>query len=232
MRLRIHSHRTVPEREQEELVQICTDARSTDTMGVSRISSPLGGRGNVRRVHLNGFGPLVMKGYSRGGLFRHLISDRYFSWGASRSEREYDLLMYVRQCGVPVPEPLVSLTERRVVYRCWLVSEEIQDHQTLATLSTVDIGRAARLITQVLEYLYILIEHRIHHLDLHPGNVVIDPRDGIYFIDFDKASRFEGSREKLRMLYERRWRRAVIKHRLPETLSELMCLGLQRKNWK
>ena len=59
---------------------------------------------------------------------------------------------------------------------------------------------------------------------------MLDDEGKVYVLDFDKAVRFSGNKNALRDKYVCRWRRAVIKHKLPETLSELMCIGL-RKNF-
>jgi hypothetical protein len=50
----------------------------------------------------------------------------------------------------------------------------------------------------------------------------------VHVVDFDNARPFDGSERDLRDQYLRRWRRAVIKHNLPETLSELMAMELRQ----
>ena len=69
-------------------------------------------------------------------------------------------------------------------------------------------------------------QNQILHVDLHLGNVLVDSNSRVYLIDFDKARYSIQNKDKLRDKYLRRWRRAVIKHRLPEKLSDLMhsCL--------
>jgi 3-deoxy-D-manno-octulosonic acid kinase len=78
-----------------------------------------------------------------------------------------------------------------------------------------------------MKQLYLLIEEGIYHVDLHPGNVLVDNNHNVYVIDFDKARCWTGPKNELRDLYLHRWRRAVIKHNLPETLSEIACLHLR-----
>jgi predicted unusual protein kinase regulating ubiquinone biosynthesis (AarF/ABC1/UbiB family) len=65
-----------------------------------------------------------------------------------------------------------------------------------------------------------LAENRILHVDLHPGNILVDTRPQVYIIDFDKAVTTAYHSSKLRQRYIRRWRRAVIKHELPLFLHE------------
>jgi 3-deoxy-D-manno-octulosonic acid kinase len=72
-----------------------------------------------------------------------------------------------------------------------------------------------------------LIDNDIYHVDLHPGNVVVDREDRVFLVDFDKGYVFRGKKEKLRKKYLARWERAVRKHRLPIMLSEIMFSGLR-----
>ena len=87
-------------------------------------------------------------------------------------------------------------------------------------------GELQELAEQVLT----LVSHKIFHVDLHPGNVLVDNSGRVFIVDFDKAREFEGSSEQLRELYLRRWRRAVIKHKLSPVLTELMSLTLRSYN--
>jgi 3-deoxy-D-manno-octulosonic acid kinase len=65
-------------------------------------------------------------------------------------------------------------------------------------------------------------------VDLHPGNVLVDSNSRVYLIDFDKARYSYLNKDKLRVKYISRWRRAVIKHRLPESLWEMMSSELRK----
>ena len=58
--------------------------------------------------------------------------------------------------------------------------------------------------------------------------MLVDHEDQVYLVDFDKAKRFSGPLNELRDHYLCRWRRAVIKHELPETLSEMMSADLRQ----
>jgi len=46
----------------------------------------------------------------------------------------------------------------------------------------------------------------------------VDPRGKVFLIDFDKARTRPQNRGQLREKYINRWRRAVVKHHLPEEL--------------
>jgi len=72
-------------------------------------------------------------------------------------------------------------------------------------------------MTAVSSQVSALIEHGILHVDLHPGNVLVNPEGRLFLIDFDKARLYKNSRG-LKDKYLRRWRRAVDKHDLPPFL--------------
>lgn len=188
-----------------------------------KTSKPLGGRTTVYPIHLAGFGSVMVKPYSRGGVIRWLVSNRYLRRGESRAERERCLLRQVRALGVHAPEPVASITEDALWYRCWLLSREIEGHVTLAELSLRDQDAALIALEKLVPQLDILIGNDILHLDLHPGNVLVKSDNSVWIVDFDKATLNRGAEAKLRDLYARRWRRAVIKHGLPDVLSEFIC---------
>jgi len=188
----------------------------------------LEGRTAVTRADLDGVGRVVVKHYMRGGFLRHLISSRYVRSGPTRSRVEYEMLERVRSLGVQAPEPIAHAERGGWLYRAWLVTREIADQRSLAEISRVDEERARTAMGEVIRFLDLLISNGIFHVDLHPGNVVVDRAGGVYLLDFDKARAFPGARNELRDRYLHRWRRAVIKHELPDILAECACLGLRR----
>lgn len=188
---------------------------------------PLGGRIPLIRAEIEGLGKVVIKSYGRGGLLKHLNSRRYLRWGKVRSQKEFELLTKVALLGILAPKPIAFCYQGTLFYRAWLVMKEIEQQQSLAELSLVDEDKARELTSRLARQIGELIRHRIFHIDLHPGNVLVNQDDDLYLIDFDKAHFFKGPVSRLRDLYLRRWRRAVIKHQLPETLTEMMCLRLK-----
>ena len=193
-----------------------------------RAQTVLGGRAAVSNVDVSGLGPVVIKQYRRGGALGPFLRGRYLRFGKTRPQREYEVLTVVRGWGVNAPEPVAFLVRGWVFYRGWLVTREISDQASLADISLRDENRAGRAVKRLTEQIATLIEHRIFHVDLHPGNVLVDRQDQVYLLDFDKACRWRGTLSALRDRYICRWRRAVIKHRLPESLSEWLCAGLRR----
>ena len=192
-----------------------------------KTDSVLGGRSSVSYHWIEDLGPVVVKHYKRGGLIGRLIKRRYLKWGKTRGQLEFDLLQKVRSLGINVPEPLLYAHRGHWFYRAWLVTREIKEPLVLARLSLIDEKRARRAMTSVTEQISRLIDHGIWHVDLHPGNVVIDQKDRVFLVDFDKGQVCQGNKNKLQDRYNRRWRRAVDKHGLPEMLSEMMQAGRQ-----
>jgi tRNA A-37 threonylcarbamoyl transferase component Bud32 len=180
--------------------------------------STLGGRTSVITGQITGIGKLVIKHYRRGGFISHFNKKTYLGFGKPRCQIEFEMLNHVRDIGVSAPEPIAFAHRGRLLYQCWLATRMIPSHQTLVQLSRVDLARSLVVIDSVADQIERLVENGIRHIDLHPGNVIIDPENKIYFIDFDKARLTRMSLASLRKHYLERWKRAVVKHRLAPDL--------------
>ncbi len=189
----------------------------------------LGGRSSVVIDEINGLGTVVVKYYRRGGLVRYFVKQKYLKCGKTRGQREYELLQKVRSFGISAPEPIVFAYRGLLFYKGWLVTREIKGHQTLAELSFSNENRTRKILKEVTRQISILIKNNILHVDLHPGNVIVDNQDRVYIIDFDKGCLFNGKNTSLRNRYLRRWDRAVKKHQLPKMLSKLLHSGFRKE---
>jgi 3-deoxy-D-manno-octulosonic acid kinase len=188
----------------------------------------LGGRSSVAIQPVAGIGSVVVKYYTRGGFIRHFVKRRYLRWGKIRSQVEFELLQKVRQLGINVPRPIAYAYQGALFYKAWLVTEEIKQHQTLAQLSLTDPDQAYLLTGKAASQISILIHNEILHVDLHPGNVLVDHNKNIFLIDFDKTRFRRLKKDALRKIYIERWKRAVIKHRLPDRLYKAMNTALMK----
>jgi 3-deoxy-D-manno-octulosonic acid kinase len=193
-----------------------------DPIGVS----VLGGRTSVTPAKLDGIGSVVIKHYRRGGLMRYFIKRRYLKFGKTRAQRDFELLVIVANLGINVPEPIAYAHRSRLFYQAWLVTREIHQPQSLARLSLQDEKKTSKAMESVIEQISSLIQNDILHVDLHPGNVVVDAAGKVYLLDFDKGSVYHGNRQTLKNRYLTRWQRAVNKHGLPEMLTEVLQAGL------
>jgi 3-deoxy-D-manno-octulosonic acid kinase len=191
----------------------------------------LAGRGYTGIQNLEGLGPVFVKQYAHGGLLRHLTGGSFLCVGPSRSLQEFLMLERVREIGINAPQPMLFVNKGSFFYRTWLFMEEIVNSRNLAQVSRSRKAEDADVLhdamTKLGEQVLSLIKHKIFHVDLHPGNVLVQGDGRVFIVDFDKAREFKGSSEQLRELYLRRWRRAVIKHKLSPVLTEVMSLTLR-----
>ena len=189
-------------------------------------TSVLGGRTALTFEQIDEFGPVAIKSYSRGGWIRYLIKQRYLKLGKTRAQIEFELLQVVRNLGINAPEPVAYAHRGCIFYQAWLVSRAIKHPLSLALLSLKDEKKTRQAMESVIGQILLLIQNGILHVDLHPGNIVVDEAGQIFLVDFDKGQIHHGDRGKLRDRYLTRWQRAVTKHRLPEILTEMLQAGL------
>jgi len=189
--------------------------------------SVLGGRKSVSYADLGGVGRVAIKSYTRGGIFGFLVRKTYLNLGSARPRAEFEIMCSARDLGVNIPEPVGFVLRGLLFYRGWLISKEVEQKHTLAELSLQNEDAAREVMQELVRQINILIENGIYHIDLHPGNVLVDASNKVFILDFDKAYYAKSARWALRDRYIFRWRRAQIKHRLPEILTEMMCLGLR-----
>jgi 3-deoxy-D-manno-octulosonic acid kinase len=185
-------------------------------------AAPLGGRNAVSVVDLDGVGRVVIKTYRRGGFIRHFNRQTYLKLSETRGQSEYNLLKKMKQIGINAPDPIAFVYKGRLLYHAWLITREIAAARTLADLSRAEPERAQSAMADVQAQVDLLIRHHIHHVDLHPGNVLVDRSNQVYLIDFDKARTGATDPIRLRQKYVRRWQRAVSKHHLPVLLNRLL----------
>lgn len=181
----------------------------------------LGGRGAIKKIYIEGIGPVVIKYNTRGGLVRFFVERTYVRLGKTVNRLEFEQLITASEIGVNVPEPVAFVTKGILFYRGWLVLKEIKNSKTLVEVSRENEARAARLLPEISRQVTILINSGLHHVDLHPGNILVNDDDQVFIIDFHKARKYTGSKHKLLKKYSARWKRAVKKHGLPETLNSV-----------
>ena len=81
----------------------------------------LGGRGSVKRINLEGIGPVIIKYNTRGGLIRLFVERTYVRTGRTCNRIEFEQLINASNFGVNVPEPVAFATKGLLFYRGWLV---------------------------------------------------------------------------------------------------------------
>lgn len=179
----------------------------------------LGGRGALRFIDGIAGKQVAIKPYLRGGLVGKVNRRYYVGWGKSRAAREYELLAGLVGTGVTTPAPLGVIETGRFLRCCWLLMEAIPHDHTLASAPLTEPAQNA-LFARLAPQMKVLLDLGIHHVDLHPGNIIVTKEGHPVLIDFDKAREGVGDKKALSDLYVKRWTRAVKKHHLPESLSE------------
>jgi 3-deoxy-D-manno-octulosonic acid kinase len=190
--------------------------------------SILGGRCAVIRTCLPDIGTVIIKHYTRGGILRHFMRQRYFRLGRLRCQREFSILCRVRSLGINAPEPIAYIFQGRLWYQAWLITREVPSSVTLADLQSDKDQDIKRIMDCLVAQVSLLVQNSILHHDFHPGNVLVGPKNSIYLIDFDKATVSLSGQKRLVAKYARRWQQAVIKHDLSKCLNSCFKTSLEK----
>ena len=132
----------------------------------------------------------VLRHYRRGGKMAARLDDRYLWMGLERTRafREWRLLAKLRECRLPVPYPIAArVVKRGIFYRADLVTREIQDAHTLATLllcKPLSLEQWQKIGRSIRDF------HLagVYHADLNAHNILIDSLGKVFLIDFDKGA--------------------------------------------
>jgi 3-deoxy-D-manno-octulosonic acid kinase len=131
----------------------------------------------------------VLRHYRRGGLTAQFFKDRYL-WRGENSVRafaEWRLLAHLSQRGLPVPTPIAAWYRRTSwSYRCDLITRRILDARPLsALLSASPLPESLwRAIGAVIARLH---SAGVDHVDLTAHNILLDPKDNVSVVDFDRG---------------------------------------------
>lgn len=193
-------------------------------------AAPLEGRSQMVKTRLNGIGRVIIKPYLRGGMMQYLVKDKYIKIRHSRAKQEFVMLEKAARAGVQVPRPVCYLQRGNRFYSCWLATMEVPNHGSVAAVSRQAPHLIPMMMPDICRQTTRLIEAGIHHVDLHPGNLLaVGNKKKIYIVDFDKARRCTTSPEGLDRRYVKRWNRAVKKHALPQSLLRTTFLETAKK---
>jgi 3-deoxy-D-manno-octulosonic acid kinase len=187
----------------------------------------LAGRARIRLGEIEGVGRVAVKTYGRGGLIKRINRYHYLRSGKPRCQKEFEMLARVRNSGISAPEPIAFVYCGRITYRGWLVTREVESPRSLMEVCKENERLCRDSIALVAKQICGLVENRIKHVDLHPGNVLLDGSNHVFIIDFDRARAVGGSRQALQHHYIARWSRAIDKHKMPPLLCEELqsCLS-------
>lgn len=147
-----------------------------------------GGRGGVVFAETP-VGPCALRHYHRGGLAARVSSDRYLWTGAARSRsfREFRLLAWMTERGLPVPAPVAArCIVDGLTYRADLLTRRIPQVRTLAQRMAADDLDAA-LAERVGQTLARFHGAQVWHADLNAHNILVDAAGAVWLIDFDRG---------------------------------------------
>jgi 3-deoxy-D-manno-octulosonic acid kinase len=131
----------------------------------------------------------VARPYRRGGLIALFSRDRYAWTGEDRvrSFREWRTLAALHALALPVPRPVAARYRRAgLTYCADLITERIENTEPLSARLEIEpvsltlwiaVGRCLRRLHDAGGY----------HADLNAHNILVDSRDGVYVIDFDRG---------------------------------------------
>ncbi|ABM17875.1 Mn2+-dependent serine/threonine protein kinase [Marinobacter nauticus VT8] len=128
----------------------------------------------------------VLRHYRRGGLAGKLIHDRYLYAGEAhvRSFAEFRLLIQLRVLGLPVPEPVaVMYQRRRLFYSSAIIIERLHGVRPLGDVALALDKHRWREIGQVIRQFH---DAGVYHADLNCFNILVG-ETSIHLIDFDKG---------------------------------------------
>ncbi|VAW65141.1 hypothetical protein MNBD_GAMMA11-2134 [hydrothermal vent metagenome] len=153
----------------------------------------VGGRGQAWFLEIAGLSA-VLRSYQRGGLVAKLNRQSYLGIQPenSRAFKEWRLLQWMFDRGLPVPQPVAASLSRwpfafSPFYRAHILLLRLENTQTLDQL----LGQQApddRLWSLVGKCIRQFHNAGVCHADLNVNNILIDDQLRVYLIDFDKSA--------------------------------------------
>jgi len=131
----------------------------------------------------------VLRHYYRGGLIGKIINDKYLFTGQknTRAAQEYQLLNILQSLALPAPKPIAfRVTKKGLFYQADLLSSRIEHAQDLvAALSKGELTEEVwREIGKVIRRFH---NAGIYHHDLNSHNILLDDKNQVWLIDFDRG---------------------------------------------
>ncbi|GAA4894555.1 3-deoxy-D-manno-octulosonic acid kinase [Ferrimonas pelagia] len=135
-------------------------------------------------------GECVLRHYWRGGLPGKVLRDTYLYTGLERSRpyREFALMEWMWQQGLPVAQPVAArLTRTLLRYRADLITLKLPDSQDLVgALQRSPLGkREWRKVGAMIARFH---DAGIYHADLNARNI-LQSQESYFLIDFDRGER-------------------------------------------
>ncbi len=165
---------------------------------VNQIVGSATGRGTTWFVQLDTI-QAALRHYRRGGLFGKLVKDQYWfsGWNKTRSAEEFQLLLTLIKAGVNVPRPIAARAAKvGLTYQADLLSERIPNARDLVSILR-ERSLSKEMYKKIGREIAKMHNAGVNHTDLNIHNILIDDKDKVWIIDFDKCSSELGASWKL-----------------------------------
>lgn len=160
---------------------------------------------------------MVLRHFRRGGLVGKLIRNLYLGVNTEKSRpmREFGLLAWMHDQGLPVPRPAAALVRPLgPFYRAAILTKRLPGARPFQELL-----REGKVQPEVWSTVGAAIrrlhDHHVFHSDLNCRNILIDAAHHAWLIDFDKCDRREPGPWKAQNLD--RLKRSLRKENGPDT---------------
>jgi len=147
------------------------------------------GRGTTYFVQHQNQQHWVLRHYYRGGLFGKLVNDSYLFIGQTktRAAQEFTLLKAMTTLGLPVPQPIAYRVEKNgLFYRADLLTARITNAKDLVSILDKNV-LSAELWLNIGRTIQSFHQQGIYHHDLNAHNILIDNKEKVWLIDFDRC---------------------------------------------
>ncbi len=151
------------------------------------------GRGTTWFVALDKM-DAALRHYRRGGLFGKLVKDHYIftDWEKTRSYQEFQLLNTLIEAGVNVPKPIAARAVKRTFcYQADLLSQKIPNACDLVAILQ-EKYLSKEMYQKIGREIRKMHAAQVNHTDLNIHNILIDDKENVWIIDFDKCHQQKG----------------------------------------
>jgi 3-deoxy-D-manno-octulosonic acid kinase len=150
------------------------------------------GRGTTWFIQLENM-QAALRHYRRGGLFGKLVNDHYWfsGWDNTRCAQEFQLLLALIEAEVHVPRPIAARAVKSgLFYQADLLSERIPNARDLVSILQEQ-SLSAEIYQKIGQEIAKMHNAGVNHTDLNIHNILIDDKDKVWILDFDKCRKQE-----------------------------------------
>ncbi|MCG7496819.1 3-deoxy-D-manno-octulosonic acid kinase [Vibrio sp. Of7-15] len=136
----------------------------------------------------------ALRHYRRGGLFGRLVDDHYLflGWKKTRSYQEFELLQELSVSGVNVPRPIAAKAVKKAMsYQADLLSEKVANAKDLVAILQQQ-SLPTSVYNAIGQQIRKMHDLQVCHTDLNSHNILLDDKETVWLIDFDKCGKQSG----------------------------------------